>query len=409
MGYGNIRVVVTGAGVISSLGTGVNTFWKNLQAGRSGISRVQSFNTKDSRTHIAGEVKGFTPGKFMKRPGDKGRASQFLLAAVKLAVKDARISAQRLGSPETSLLIGTTALEPNVIEEISRIQVAKGLDKVSPYLITKGAINTPPKVVARELGIQGRVLAIPTACSAGNYSIGYGFDLIKQRKANIAVCCGVDVFFRAIFEGFNRMLLLAPDKCRPFDRKRKGTIIGEGAGVLVLETLESALTRKAGIYAEVLGYGLSCDAHSMTISTKDGMKKVMRRALKNSRVRRDEVDYINAHGTGTVNNDKNEIRAIKEVFGSRAGRIPITSIKSMLGHTIGAASALEAASCCLTIRDGIIPPTINFHTPDPECKANIIANKAKRKTVDIVMNNAFAFGGNNACVLFGRLKKRRRR
>ncbi len=180
---------------------------------------------------------------------------------------------------------------------------------------------------------------------------------------------------------------------------------GEGSGVLILETLEGAVKRKANIYAEVLGYGLSCDAFSMTAPSKEGIRKVIERAIKDSRIKKEDVDYINAHGTGTFNNDRSEAGAIREVFGPRANNIPVSSIKSMIGHTLGAAGAIEAISCCLTIKEGIIPPTINFETPDPECDIDLVANKARRKKVAIAMNNSFAFGGNNACVVLGRLKK----
>jgi 3-oxoacyl-[acyl-carrier-protein] synthase II len=255
-----------------------------------------------------------------------------------------------------------------------------------------------------ELGLGGPNIIISTACSASNYAIGYGLDLLREGLAKVMFCGGSEAFSRVIFTGFNRLFVMSPDKCRPFDKNRKGLILGEGSAVLVLETLEGAMERNAFIYAEVLGYGLSCDAMSMTIPSKSGIKKAIETAITNSGITKKDVDYINAHGTGTINNDRAESAAIRDVFGRLTGGIPVSSIKSMIGHTLGAAGAIEAASCCLAIRDGIVPPNINFETPDPECRINVAANRALKKKIGVAINNSFAFGGNNACVVFGKLK-----
>lgn len=402
----NSRVAVTGLGVISPIGFGVKDFWRNLIAGKSGISEISSFDTANFRTHKAAEVKYFNPRKFMNNPENKGRVAQFLLAAIKLAIKDSGLDLARFKPSDINAIIGTTAdFEHEILAELLKAKLKKGDRNVPPSLILKGMVYTPSIVVASELGFRGSVFAIPTACASGNYTIGYGFDLIKQNRAKLVFCCGVDIFCKLIFAGFNRLFIIAPDKCQPFDKNRKGTMLGEGSAVLILESLEGALKRGANIYAEVLGYGLSCDAYSMTIPTKDGMIRVMRNAIKNCRIRKEDVDYISAHGSGTLNNDKEESWSIKKIFGSRSGNIPVSSIKSMLGHTLGADSSMEAISCCLSIRDNIIPPTINYETPDPECDIDIVANKARKKTIDIVMNNSFGFGGNNCCVIFGRAKK----
>lgn len=403
------RVVVTGMGVVSSIGIGLNTFWKNLIAGKSGIAEVSSFDSRDFRTHKAAEIKDFDPSRFMEKPEHKGRACQFLLAAIRMAIKDAKLNLSRIEPSTLDAVIGTSAFEPNVVEDISHRLVNRGTDSVSAYLIAKGAVNSPGVVLGRELGFRRVILTIPTLCSAGNYAIGYGFDMIRQGKKRMVFCCATDVFCRSLLAGFNRLLIVAPDRCQPFDKNRKGMMLGEGAAVLILERLESALQRRVDIYAEVLGYGLSCDAYSLTISSKEGIRKVMERAIKNSPIKKEEIDYISAHGTGTVNNDKNEAQAIREVFGSVADNIPVSSIKSMLGHTISTSSALEAVSCCLSIRDNIIPPTINFETPDPECDIDVVANRPRRKRIDIAMNNSFAFGGNNACVIFAKLKDRKKK
>jgi 3-oxoacyl-[acyl-carrier-protein] synthase II len=255
--------------------------------------------------------------------------------------------------------------------------------------------------VARHFGLTGPNYMIPNACAAGNYAIGYAYDLLRLGKAEVMLAGGCDPFSRIAFMGFNRIFAVAPEKCQPFDKNRQGTLIGEGAGVLLLESLERAQARGATIYAEVLGYGLSCDAHHMTIPHVDGLTRVMQRALQDADVNPDGVDYISAHGTGTPANDRAECTAIHEVFGPRASQIPVSSIKSMLGHTMGAASALEAIACALTIYTQWLPPTINFQEADIECAVDCVPNKTRDlDQLSIVLNNSFAFGGNNACVAF---------
>jgi len=243
---------------------------------------------------------------------------------------------------------------------------------------------------------------IPTACAAGNYAIGYGFDLIRKGDLDYAVAGGADAFSKFAFFGFHRLYAMAPEKCQPFDKNRKGMMVGEGAGILFLESLDSALRRNSTIYAEIGGYGLSCDAYHMTASQVDGIEKTMLKALKDADIKPEEIDYICAHGTGTSGNDKNECAAIKRVFKEHSRTIPVSSIKSMLGHTMGAASAIEALSCCLTVKENIIPPTINYETPDPLCAIDCVPNKAKIKRVEAALNNGFAFGGNNSCLVFKR-------
>jgi 3-oxoacyl-[acyl-carrier-protein] synthase II len=238
-----------------------------------------------------------------------------------------------------------------------------------------------------------------TACAAGNYAIGYGFDLIVLEKADLVIAGGSDAFSKVAFTGFNQFSAVAPEKCRPFDKNRKGMMVAEGAGILVLESLEHALKRKANIYAEVAGYGLSCDANHMTLPLVDGVSDCMRKAMRNAGITGKEIDYISAHGTGTIANDRSECAAIKGVFGDDSKKIPISSIKSMLGHTMGAASALEAVSCALSIKYGTIPPTINFETLDPECDIDCVPNEARKHSVNIALNNSYAFGGNNASLV----------
>jgi 3-oxoacyl-[acyl-carrier-protein] synthase II len=238
-----------------------------------------------------------------------------------------------------------------------------------------------------------------TACAAGNYAIGYGYDLICLNRADIILAGASDPFSRISFTGFNQFSAVAPERCQPFDKNRKGMMVAEGSGILVLESLESALKRGAHIYAEILGYGLSCDANHMTQPSAEGMGACMIKAMSSSGVGKEDVDYISAHGTGTLANDRTECSAIKEVFGERYRDIPVNSIKSMLGHTMGAASALEAIACSLVVKNDIIPPTINFETADPECDIDCVPNKSRQYVVNIALNNSYAFGGNNASLV----------
>jgi len=246
-------------------------------------------------------------------------------------------------------------------------------------------------------------MLLPTACAAGNYAIGYGFDQLQLGRADVMIVGGADAMSRIAFTGFNRLFAMAPDKCQPFDKNRKGMMVGEGAGMLILEALESALKRKAPIYAEILGYGMSCDAHHMTIPEVRGVARVMKSALGSTGVKPEEVDYLNAHGTGTVPNDKTESAAIWQVFGDYTPSLAVSSIKSMTAHTMGAASALEAIATVLAVKNDLIPPTINFETKDPECDIDCVPNTARKKKVHIALSNSFAFGGNNSTLILKKI------
>jgi 3-oxoacyl-[acyl-carrier-protein] synthase II len=254
--------------------------------------------------------------------------------------------------------------------------------------------------VAEIMGIKGIAWMFSTACAAGNYAIGYGYDLIRLGRADIVFVGGSDAFSRISFTGFNQFKAVAPERCQPFDKNRKGMMAAEGAGILVLESAARAAARGAKVHAEVGGYGLSCDASHMTSPSVDGIMKCMKKAMKEAGIGPDDVHYISAHGTGTLNNDRAECAAIGEVLGPRHASVPVSSIKSMLGHTMGAASALEAVACALVVANDMIPPTMNFETPDPECDIDCVPNAARRHAVSIALNNSYAFGGNNACVVF---------
>jgi len=395
------RVVVTGLGVVTSIGIGWQEFWKNLLAGKSGISKIESFDTSAYDRHYGGEVKNFDPCQFIDKRKVKqmGRASQMAIAAAKLAIKDAGFTVKSLPKERTGVCIGTTMGEPQILEEAIIKSMPAGRLKADSISALTYPSNTITLNVSHELKICKDSLLFGNACSAGNYAIGYSCDLIRKGEADLMLAGGVDAFSMIAFTGFHRLLAMAPEKCQPFDKNRKGMMLGEGAGILALESLESAKKRKANIYAEVLGYGLSCDANSMTASASEQILKATQKALKSSNTSPDNVDYISAHGTGTKENDKAECQAIKAVFGERAKKIPINSIKSMLGHTMGAAAAVEAAACCLVIKSGKIPPTINFKTKDEECDINCVPNKTKNHKVKIALNNSQAFGGNNACCI----------
>jgi 3-oxoacyl-[acyl-carrier-protein] synthase II len=395
------RVVITGLGVISSIGIGWREFWQSLLDGRSGISPVSSFDTSHHFTHNAGEVKNFNAEVFIERDklSSLSRASQLAIAAAKLATEDTCLSENDISSMIVGVCVGTTMGSVQTSEKINEIIVLQKKTDVSKEMLCQVPTHSTPSAVAKELRVSGPCAMFSTACSAGNYAIGYGFDLIRAGRADLIFAGGAEPLSKVAFTGFNKFKAVAPEKCQPFDLNRKGMMVAEGAGMLVLESLENALERNAPIYAEVLGYGLSCDAYHMTTSTVEGIAQCMKKAMREAGVTAEEIDYISAHGTGTLTNDKNECAAIKKIFGPRYKKIPVSSIKSMLGHTMGAASALEAISCVLAVKNDVIPPTIGYETPDPECDIDCVPRKARRHHVNIVLNNSYAFGGNNASLV----------
>ena len=398
------RVVVTGIGVVSSVGTGSEAFWKAVLSGKSGISPVISVDTSAYKCHLGGEVKDFTPEKFIPRRKVKflGRSSQLAIAASSLALEDAKLPYKSAERKEMGVIIGTTTGE-RPMEELLASWAKGGFKEIDRAKIFQASVNNISANVGIEFKARGVNYLIPTACAAGNYAIGCGFDLIRNGDANFVLAGGADAFSIFAFTGFQRIYAMSPDIIRPFDKNRKGMMQGEGAGILLLESYKSALKRGARIYAEVLGYGLSCDAYHATAPDPKGIAKVMEKALAEAKITYKDVDYISAHGTGTGPNDKAECAAIKEVFKERSKQVMVSSIKSMLGHAMGAASAIEAATCCLAIRDDIAPPTINYQTPDPDCDIDCVPNTARKAKIDVALNNGFAFGGNNACVVFGKV------
>lgn len=398
----NKRVVITGLGVISSIGIGWKEFWDNLLKGKSGISPVTAFDTTNHFTHNGGEVRGFQPEQFIPVNHLKfmNRATQMALASAKLAVEDAVFASDYLANHTVGVSHGTTLGAAQAIEDVDTLLIKK--QDVRKELFYQMPTHTAPSAIAREFKCNGPNFMVSTACAAGNYAIAYAYDLIRLGKADIMIAGASDGISRIEYTGFNQFSAVAPERCQPFDKNRKGMILAEGAGMLVLESMANAVVRNAPIYAEVIGYGLSCDAFHMTNASVDGITECMRKAIQDAGITSEEVDYISAHGTGTLANDRAECAAIKQVFGPRYKTIPVSSIKSMLGHTMGAASALEAIVCALAVKNDTIPPTINFVTADPECDIDCVPNHARTHTMNIALNNSYAFGGNNASLVINK-------
>ena len=397
------RIAVTGLGLVTPVGTGRREVWESLLSGRCGTGPVKSFDTSAYRVDRGAEVDGFDPEAYLRNldPDGMGRASQLAVAAARLALADGGLEPSDLPAPERcGVVMGTTSGEPREVERFDDACVAGELEGLEADFMGRYPCHVIAAHIAAEVGFQGINTMIPTACAAGNYAIAYAYDLLAAGRAELMLAGGADAFSRITYTGFARLGAIAPDLCRPFDRRRGGMIPGEGAAVLVLEPLDRARRRGATVYAEVAGYGLSCDAHHMTAAHPQGAGAVraMERALTAAGARRGQVSYVSAHGTGTATNDRLEAIAVGQVFGD--GAPPISSIKSMLGHTMGAASAIEAAACCLAIRSGRVPPTLHFQEPDPGCTLDFVPNAAREVPVELAMNNAYAFGGNNASVLF---------
>src|SRR5712692_10387236 len=387
----NHRVVITGIGMVTSIGTGREQFWKNVLAGRSGTSSVESFDTSGFNVHLGAEVKDFRATDYVTNldAAHLGRASQFAIVAAKLALVDAGVQVDKLNLARAGVSLGTTSGEPQEVERFDDHYVSQKLSSVGAEFVSRYPCHVIPQHVASELGFAGVNVMIPTACAAGNYAIAHAYDVLRAERADLMLAGGADSFSRITYTGFARLGAIAPEVCQPFDRKRKGMVPGEGAAMLLLETKEQAIARGARIYCEIGGYGLSCDAHHMTAAHPEGQGAVraMRMALEQSGMTPEDVDYISAHGTGTPTNDRLETIAVKRTFGSQAYKIPISSVKSMLGHTMGAASAIEAAVCALTIERGEIPPTMNWHEQDPECDLDYVPNVARQHKVRVVMYN----------------------
>ncbi|MFF0150266.1 beta-ketoacyl-[acyl-carrier-protein] synthase family protein [Micromonospora sp. NPDC005203] len=397
------RVVITGLGVVTSIGVGVQAFLEGLLGGHSRVRPISAFDTEGYAYANGCEIADFDPGQWIERtPVDElGRATQFSVAAAGMAVRDAGLSLDDIRGRRTLVSVGTTDGESRDLDQLVGQEVEGGPMAMAPGVASRIGATRLSTGIAQELELTDvEAVTIPTACAAGNYALGYGFDAVRAGDVEIALCGGADALCRKTFTGFYRLGTIAPEVCQPFDRDRKGILTGEGAGILTLESLTSARARGARIYAEVLGYGLNCDASHPVAPDRDSIAACMRLAHRNAGVKPHEIDFISAHGTGTRANDVTESAAIRQVFGADAPRA--ISIKAMIGHTMGAASALSAAACALALTNGFIPPTINHRTSDPECDLDCVPNEAVPARLNVVQNNGLAFGGNNAVLILGR-------
>jgi 3-oxoacyl-[acyl-carrier-protein] synthase II len=405
--------VITGLGAVTPLGNDVPTTWNNVIAGRSGAGPITHFDSSGYKTRFACEVKDFDVSPLLgkKEARRLDRFAQFAVAAAKQALDDSGLAVTPDNSWRYGVYLGTGIGGIGTLEAETRLSAAKGPDRVSPFMVPMMLPDMAAAQVAIQFGLRGPNMAVVTACASGNNAIGDAVDCIRRDAADVMLAGGTEAAIIPIaIAGFANMTAIssrndAPERAsRPFDKERDGFVIGEGAAVLVLEELQHALARGARIYGEVIGYGSTADAHHITApeETGAGAAQAMRVALKQAAIQPDQIDYINAHGTSTPLNDKSETAAIKAVLGEAAYRVPISSTKSMTGHLLGAAGAIEALFCVKVINEGIIPPTINYEQPDPECDLDYVPNAARQKQVNVVMSNSFGFGGHNAVVIFRR-------
>jgi len=404
------RVVVTGIGPICCNGIGREVYWKSLTEGKTGIDRISLFDPAPFASQVAGEVKNFVASDFIDKKEAKrmDRFTQFAVAATKLAMDDSNLTITDEMSERVGVLVGSGIGGLTTLEQQCEVLSKKGPDKVSPFFIPMLIANMASGQISIRYKAKGPNFCIVTACATGAHSIGESYNIIKRGLADVMIAGGSDAAITPMsVAGFGNMKALTrrnddPTKsCRPFDKDRDGFVIAEGACVLILEGLEFAKARGANIYGEIIGFGMSADAYHITAPDPegDGAQRTMRLAIKDAGLSPEQIDYINAHGTSTPFNDRIETHAIKKVFGDYAGKLPISSNKSMIGHTLGAAGALEFASTLLTVHDNIIPPTINYEVPDPDCDLDYVPNKAREKTVNIALSNSFGFGGTNAVLV----------
>ena len=405
------RVVLTGLGAITPVGNDVETFWSSLKNGRSGIRLIEGFDTSAYDCHIGGEVRNFDPKPYFENPKDVRRTDRFAqlaMAASHMAVEDGGIDLNTVNHERFGVIVSSGIGGLRTLQDQHDILASKGPSRTSPFTIPMLISNMASGLISMEFGLRGPNLCIVTACATSNNAIGESWRMIKFGDADIFLAGGSEASIVPIgLAGFSAMKALStrndePERAsRPFDRDRDGFVMSEGAGVVIVEELEHAKARGAKIYCELAGYGLSADAYHMTAPPPEGegAARAMQLALEHAQLRPDQVDYINAHATSTGLGDVSETKAIKRVFGSGAKSVAISATKSMTGHLLGGAGAVEAAACALAIRDSVIPPTINLENPDPECDLDYTPNTAREKKVRVVLNNSFGFGGHNATLL----------
>ncbi len=407
----NQRVVITGMGAITPLGLNTEEFWKGLVEGKSGVGYITLFDTSKFPIKIAAEVKNFDPGKYMplKRADRTGRCAHFAIASARMAVESSKLDLSKEDRERIGVVIATTGM-PSMNAEYGEIFKNKPM-RLDPLFMTKSGQCMVSSQVGLELGAKGVNTTVNSACASGSDALGAALNLIRLGHADVIVAGGAEAGVNFVsLACCGRVGALAkepnPTKAsRPFDLNRTGFVLGEGAGMLVLETLEHARKRGAPIVAEMAGVSWSFDAFNETAPDAEQQAAAMRKAIKNASISPEEIDYINAHGTGTKLNDSVETKAIKIVFGEKAYRIPISSNKSMIGHLATAAGAAEAIATVLTINRGYIPPTVNYDTPDPECDLDYVPNKARKQQVNICLSNSFGMGGQNCCIVIKRFKE----
>ena len=405
------RVVVTGVGALTPVGNTAEEFWTALTEGRSGIATISKFDPSGFPTTMAGEIKNFDPLRFV----DKKEARrldpylQYAIAGAVMAMEDTALDATKIDNTRFGVLIGSGIGGITTLLEGEEIRKTKGPDRVSPFVIPMLIINMASGLVSMRFNAKGPNSAVATACATGNHAIGDAFRIIQRGDADVMIAGGAEAIIVPLtIAGFCAMKAMStrndePQKAsRPFDLNRDGFVCGEGAGIVVLESLEHALRRDSHIYGEIIGYGATADAHHMTAPDPDGdgAARAMAAALRDAGVPAAEVGYINAHGTSTPYNDKFETLAIKRVFGEHARKLAVSSTKSMTGHLLGAAGGVEAVATVLAVHHGVLPPTINYETPDPDCDLDYVPNTARKQDVDVALSNAFGFGGTNATLAF---------
>jgi 3-oxoacyl-[acyl-carrier-protein] synthase II len=408
------RVVITGLGAITPLATGVEESWRKLCQGKSGVARITKFDPSGLKVQIAAELKDFHPEDFLdkKKIRRTDPFIQYALVAALMAIDDAGLAINGTNANRIGIVLGSCAGGMNMYEKNLFALRDEGAEKVSPFFIPGFIANMAAGEVSMALGARGPSKCVVTACATGNNCIGDAFRHIQYDEADAMIAGGSDAYVLPIaIAGFDKMRALSrrnnePEKAsRPFDKDRDGFIIGEGAGVFILEEMESAMHRGAKIYAEVVGYGSNIDSFHITEPDWENQGRCLKLALNDAAISPGDVEYINAHGTSTVINDLSETKAIKAALGEHSKKVPISSNKSMFGHLLGAAGAVEAIFTVLTIRDGIIPPTINYDTPDPECDLDYVPNTARKTQVNIALSNSFGFGGVNATLVFRKFEE----
>ncbi|MFL0248630.1 beta-ketoacyl-ACP synthase II [Candidatus Clostridium stratigraminis] len=404
------RVVVTGMGAITPVGNDVESFWNNIKQGKCGVDYITYFNTDAFKVKIAAEVKDFKPEEYMDRKEAKrmDRYCQYALAAAKEAIEDSGLDMENMNKERLGVLIGSGIGGLATIEKEVRTLVEKGPNRVSPLFIPMAIGNMAAGNVAIKYGAKGVCTSVVTACATGTNAIGDAMRMLQCGMADVIIAGGTEASVTQIgLAGFTNLTALSNSNdpkaaSTPFDANRSGFVMGEGAGILILETLENAENRGAKIYAEVVGYGTTCDAYHMTAPAPDGEggARAMKIAMEDAGIKPEEVSYINAHGTSTPLNDKFETMAIKAVLGEQAYKVPVSSTKSMTGHALGAAGAMEGIICIKAMKDGFIPPTIGYNTPDPDCDLDYVPNKGRKAELEYTMSNSLGFGGHNATIIF---------